>query len=246
MIHCAIIDDEPLAREGLANYVKEVDFLELEGTCEHPLELMKLLDQQPIDLIFLDIQMPKMSGIDFLKIAQKPPLVIITTAFPSYALEGFQLNVLDYLVKPITFDQFFKSVKKAKDYHRLLNQTVSTEAAKIEKEADYCFIKCGSKYEKIFYDDILFVQGLQNYVTIHTTKGKYITMLFLKNVEENLDSNSFLRVHKSYIVSVSKIESIEGNEIFIGTHRIPISRNFRDQVIEQVVSAKLWDKIKFT
>jgi two-component system LytT family response regulator len=246
MIHCAIIDDEPLAREGLANYVREVDFLQLEATCEHPLELMKLLDQQPIDLIFLDIQMPKMSGIDFLKIAQKPPLAIITTAFPTYALEGFQLNVLDYLVKPITFDLFFKSAKKAKDYHRLLNQPVNAEPIKPEKESDYCFIKCGSKYEKIFFDDILFVQGLQNYVTIHTTKGKYITMLFLKNVEENLDNNSFLRVHKSYIVSVSKIDAIEGNEIFIGAHRIPISRNFRDQVIEQVVSAKLWDKIKFS
>jgi two-component system LytT family response regulator len=246
MINCVIIDDEPLAREGLASYVSDVDFLQLVGTCENPLELIKLLDQYHVDLIFLDIQMPKMSGIDFLKIAKDPPMVIITTAFPSYALEGFQLNALDYLVKPITFDLFYRSAKKAKDYHRLITRNASPERSRTEKDADYFFIKCGSKYEKIHFDDILYVQGLQNYVTIYTVKGKYITMLYLKNLEENLDSKSFIRVHKSYIVSTGKIEAIEGNEIFIQSHRIPISRNYREQVLQQVVASKLWDKIKFS
>jgi DNA-binding LytR/AlgR family response regulator len=235
MINCVIIDDEPLAREGIASYVKEVDFLHLVGTCENPVELIKLLDEHKVDLIFLDIQMPKMSGIDFLKITKNPPMVIITTAFPSYALEGFQLNVLDYLLKPITFDRFLKSVNKAKDYHHLLT-----------KPSDYCFIKCGSKYEKIQFDDILYVEGMQNYVNIYTTKGKYVTLLYLKNMEENLDNKSFIRVHKSYVVSINKIEGIEGNEIFIQSYRIPISRNYREQVIQQVVSNKLWDKIKFS
>src|ERR1700759_4312265 len=164
MINCVIIDDEPLAREGLANYVREVDFLNLGGSGENPLELLHLIDQQKVDLIFLDIQMPKMNGIEFLKIMQKPPMVVITTAYPSYALEGFQLNVLDYLLKPIIFERFFKAAAKAKDYYKLL----TGDPAK--KAEDYFFIKCGSKYEKIFFDDILYVEGMQNYVTIFTVK----------------------------------------------------------------------------
>jgi two-component system LytT family response regulator len=244
MIRCVIIDDEPLAREGLSNYVREVDFLQLAGVCENPLELIKLMDHHQVDLIFLDIQMPKMNGIDFIKIMPKPPMVIITTAYPSYALEGFQLNVLDYLLKPITFDRFFKSANKARDYHRLITNSTSTGIQNTEANADYFFIKCGNKYEKIHFADILFVEGMQNYVTIYTTKGKYITLLNLKNLEQNLDSNSFIRVHKSYMVSTGKIEGIEGNEIFIQTHRIPISRNYREQVIQQVVMNKMLDKIK--
>ncbi|QEM05519.1 response regulator transcription factor [Mucilaginibacter rubeus] len=246
MMNCVIIDDEPLAREGLASYVREVDFLNLTGTCENPLELIKLLDHQAIDLIFLDIQMPKMNGIDFLKIMQKPPMVIITTAYPSYALEGFQLNVLDYLLKPITFDRFFKSANKAKDYHRLLNNWSQPGTPKTDADEGNFFIKCGNKYEKIYFDEILYVEGMQNYVTIFTAKGKYITLLNLKSLEQNLDSKLFIRVHKSYIVSTGKIDGIEGNDIFIGQHRIPISRNYREQVIRQVVANKLWDKIKFS
>src|ERR1700761_412761 len=144
MINCVIIDDEPLAREGLANYVREVDFLNLGGIGENPLELLHLIDQQKVDLIFLDIQMPKMNGIEFLKIMQKPPMVIITTAYPSYALEGFQLNVLDYLLKPITFERFFKAATKARDYHRLLMRSREYEGAAAETN-DYFFVKCGPK-----------------------------------------------------------------------------------------------------
>jgi len=247
MINCVIIDDEPLAREGLAKYVREVDFLHLVDTCENPVELVKILDQQRVDLLFLDIQMPKMNGIDFLKIVQKPPMVIITTAFPSYALEGFQLNALDYLLKPITLDRFLKAAGKARDYHRLLNKAEAGPASSPpDPPADYFFIKCGSKFEKIHFADIMYVEGMQNYVTIYTRKGKYVTLLYLKHLEENLDSNSFIRVHKSYIVSIDKIEGIEGNEIFIQSYRIPISRNYREQVIQRVVSNKLWDKIKFS
>ncbi|WP_080057625.1 LytR/AlgR family response regulator transcription factor [Spirosoma aerolatum] len=239
MLNCVIVDDEPLAREGLASYVREVDFLQLTGTCENPLALITLLDKQSVDLILLDIQMPKMSGIDFLKIIQKPPMVIITTAYPSFALEGFQLNVLDYLLKPITFDRFFKSANKAKDYHRLLNQSASSATPKTE---DYVFIKCGNKYEKILFEDILFIEGMQNYVTIFTTKGKYMTLLNLKNLEQNLTSPAFIRVHKSYLVAVDKIDGIEGNELFIQTYRIPMSRNYRDQVMASVLNDKLWKK----
>lgn len=245
MINCVIIDDEPLAREGIASYVREIDFLQLVATAENPIELAKLLDQHPVDLIFLDIQMPKMNGLDFLKTLQNPPMVVITTAYPNHALEGFQLNVLDYLLKPITFDRFFKSVKKANDYYQLLNRSADPNVQK-GATADYCFIRCGSKYEKILFDQILYVEGMQNYITIYTQKGKFVTLLYLKNLEENLDNTSFIRVHKSYIVSIDKIESIEGNEILIQSHRIPISRNYREQVLARVVSDKLWDKIRFS
>lgn len=241
LINCVIVDDEPLAREGLSNYVREVDFLQLTATCENPLELLDLLDQHPVDLIFLDIQMPKMNGLDFLKIAQKMPMVIITTAFPTYALEGFQLDVLDYLLKPITFERFFKAARKARDYHRLLLRPGTPDLNKIEKQ-DYFFIKCGNKYEKIPLEDILYVEGMQNYVIIYTIKGKYITILSLKNLEENLSEQSFIRVHKSYIVAIGKIDSIEGNEICIQNSKIPISRNYREKVMGQVITNRLWDK----
>lgn len=241
-INAVIVDDEPLAREGIANYVKEFNFLTLIACCENPLQLMKVLDEQTIDLIFLDIQMPKMHGIDFLKITTHRPMVILITAFPDYAMEGFRLDVMDYLLKPVTFDRFFKSVNKAKDYFQLITKSTQAIIKREEKDADYFFIKCGSKYEKIQFSEILYVEGLENYVAIYTQKDKYITLLNLKTLEKNLDSHSFIRVHKSYIVSISKIESIEGNEILIKSHRISISRNYKEYVISQVLANKLWSK----
>ncbi len=244
VLRCVTIDDEPLARECIANYVREVDFLQLVGTGNNPVVLTQLLDEHDVDLIFLDIQMPVLSGIEFLKMAQNPPLVIITTAYPSYALEGFQLDVLDYLLKPITFTRFFKAVTKAKDYHHLLHPTTATapNAPPNSTETDYFFIKCDSKYERIYFNDILYVQAMQNYVVIHTIHGKYMTLLYLKNVKEKLAYQDFIRVHKSYIVSIPKIEAIENNEVVIQSHRIPISRNHREEVIERVVNKRLWKK----
>lgn len=241
-LKCVTIDDEPLARECIAGYVNEVDFLKLTGTGSNAVELCSLIDQHEVDLVFLDIHMPVMNGIEYLKMTTKPPMVILTTAYPGYALEGFQLDVLDYLVKPITFNRFFKAVTKAKDYHQLLQHSVQVNKANSFPEADHFFIKCDYKYERIYFDDILFIEAMQNYVTIHTTKGKYITLLYMKNVEQNLDAGLFLRVHKSYIVAASKIESIENNEIIIGTQRIPVSRSYRDDVIQKVVNDKLWKR----
>jgi DNA-binding LytR/AlgR family response regulator len=242
VLTCVIIDDEPLARECIANYIGEVDFLKLVGVGSNPLDLTQLLAEHSPDLIFLDIQMPVMNGIDFLRTAQKLPMVIITTAYPSYALEGFQLDVMDYLVKPITFARFFMAVGKARDYHQLLNKSAVAGQESSGSITDYFFIKCGHKFERIYFSDILYVEAMQNYVTIFTTKGKYITLLQLKNVEQNLSMQSFIRVHKSYIVSIPKIETIENNEIIIQSFRIPISRHYRDEVIERVVNARLWKK----
>ena len=242
ILKCVAIDDEPLARECIANYIREVDFLQLTGTGSNPVELTRLMDEQKVDLIFLDIQMPVINGIEFLKMTQNPPMVIITTAYPSYALDGFQLDVLDYLVKPITFNRFFKAVSKAKDYHHLLAKSASTDIGKATSTENYFFIKCDYKYERIYFNDILYIEAMQNYVTIYTSKGKYITLLYLKNVEQNLGKHSFIRVHKSYIVSIPKIESIENNEIIIQSFRIPISRNYRNEVIDRVVNDRLWKK----
>lgn len=242
MLNCVIVDDEPLAREGLAGYVKEIDFLQLAGVCLNPVELGKLLGSQKTDLIFLDIQMPKINGIDFLRILQNPPMIIITTAFSEYALEGFQLNVLDYLLKPITFDRFFKAVARARDYHQLTVKPSSADPASLQRGEDFVFIKCSNKFEKIHFADILYIEALQNYVVIYTTKGKYLTLLYLKNIEQNLDNKAFIRVHKSYIVPIAKIDSIDGNEIRIASHRIPVSRNYRELVIRQVVNNNLWSK----
>lgn len=240
MLKCVTIDDEPLARECIVDYISEVGFLQSVGTANNPIELTKLLKDQAVDLIFLDIQMPMINGIEFLKMTASRPMVIITTAYPSYALESFQLDVMDYLVKPITFDRFFKAVSKARDYHQLVNrpQTDTVNAP----VADHFFIKCEYKYEKIYFDDVLYVQGLENYVTIHTRKGKYVTLLYLRNMEENLDPKLFIRVHKSFIVSIARIDAIENNDIIIQSTRIPISRNYRDSVMDRVISKNLWKK----
>jgi DNA-binding LytR/AlgR family response regulator len=240
-IKCVVIDDEPLARECITGYVEQADFLELVGEGSNPLDIEKIMSANKVDLVFLDIQMPVINGIDFLKMTKNPPMVVITTAYPSYALDGYQLDVLDYLLKPITFGRFFKAATKAKEQWSLRGQVPAPDGVAPAKP-DHFFIKCDSKFERIYFDDILYVQALQNYVTIFTTKGKFITLLYLKNVEENLEAQSFVRVHKSFIVSISKIQSIENNEIIIGGFRIPISRNYREQVLDRVVSDKLWKK----
>lgn len=242
MMKCVIVDDEPLARDGLASYVQQTAFLELLATCETPLALLPLLKEASVDLVFLDIHMPQMSGIDFLKITARPPLIIITTAFPDYALDGFRFNVVDYLLKPITYDQFLKAAGKSWEYLQLVNGQKQISNKPSSPEPDYFFIKCASKYEKIFFDDILYMEALQNYTTIFTTKGKYMALLLLKTLEENLQGRPFIRVHKSYIVSIDKIVSIENNELVIQTYRVPISRNYREQVMEQVLKNKLWMK----
>ena len=233
-INCIIIDDEPLARKGLKEYIADVDFLNLAGEFENAVKATGMVSKGNVQLIFLDIQMPKITGLDFFRSLQHAPPVIFTTAYPQYALDGFDLNALDYLVKPISFDRFFKAVLKAKEYYEIRQQN---ETAK-EKKQDYFFIKADNKLVKIFFEEILFVEALQNYVMIHTTDKKYITYLTFKSVEEYLHSDQFIKTHKSYIVSASKIESIEGNDIRVGNHHVPISRNEKEEVMERLLKGK--------
>lgn len=236
-IKCLVIDDEPLARKGLKEYIGEVDFLQFAGEFNHPLKASELLGRGEVQLLFLDIQMPKISGIDFMKTLQQAPPVIFTTAFPQYALDGFELNALDYLVKPVSFERFLKAALRAKEYYEV-RQKNEAELQAMSGFADYFFIKTDSKLVKILWDSVLVVEALQNYVIIHTTEKKYITYLTFKSVEEYLPPTRFLKVHKSYLIALNKVDSIQGNEIRIGPHTIPVSRNLKDEVMEALLRGK--------
>ncbi len=235
-INCIIIDDEPLARAGLKEYIADIDFLNLLGEFDNPLGATSLLGNGEVQLLFLDIQMPKITGLEFFKTLSNPPAVIFTTAYPQYALDGFEVNALDYLVKPISFDRFLKAALKAKEFYEVRQKNSSETGA--GKAEDHFFIKADNKLGKIFFNDILFVEALQNYVTIHTTEKKYISYLTIKSVEDYLPADRFLKVHKSYIISAAKVDSIDGNEIRMGQHHIPISRNLKDEVTEKLLKGK--------
>lgn len=233
-IRCIIIDDEPLARKGLKEYIADTDFLRFEGEFDNPMKATDMISRGEVQLLFLDIQMPKITGLDFFKTLQHAPPVIFTTAYPQYALDGFELNALDYLVKPISFERFLKAALKAKEYYEVREKNVSESNAAV----DHFYIKADGKLVKLFFDDILFAEALQNYVVIQTKDKKYITYLTFKSVEEYLPASLFIKVHKSYIIAAGKIESIDGNDIRIGAHHIPVSRNLKDEVMEKLLKGK--------
>lgn len=226
-ISCIIIDDEPLAREGLELLVRDTGFLQLAAICRNVMEASQVLSQEKIDLMFLDIEMPKIRGTDFLRGLTTKPLVIITTAYPNFALEGFELNVLDYLVKPITPERFLRSVNRAQEF-------LQSQQSAAPSSNTFFFIKCSNSYEKIAYQDILYIEGSQNYVTIYTAQNKFLTLSTLKAIEEQLPAAKFLRIQKSFIVAIDKIQSIANNEIIIGTHKIPVSKNYKEELMKLI------------
>ena len=234
-LRCIIADDEPFARKGLADDISQIEFLDLAGVAENGLQANELLTKHKADLIFLDIQMPKLTGLDFLRIIKNPPMIIIITAHHEHAVEGFNLDVIDYLVKPVPFDRLLKACNKAKDYFGLTQRLLSPEKGR----SDFFFVKCDKKYEKIFFNELLFIEAADNYVSIHTAGRILFSYLTLKNVEEYLEGNNFIKVHKSFIVAIDKIDFIEGNSIVINKKIIPISRTAREAVMELVVNAKL-------
>jgi DNA-binding LytR/AlgR family response regulator len=236
IINCIIIDDEPLARKGLKEYIADIDFLNLAGDFDNPLKATALLNSGDIQLIFLDIQMPRITGIEFFKTLQNAPEVIFTTAYPQYALDGFEVNALDYLVKPISFDRFLKAALRAKEFYEVREQNSASTIP--NATADYFFIKADNKLVKLLFADILFVEALQNYVTIYTTDKKYISYLTFKSVEDYLPAGRFIKTHKSFIIAAEKVDSIEGNEIRIGQYQVPISRNLKDDVMEKLLNGK--------
>lgn len=239
MIRCLVIDDEPLAREGLCEYINQLDYLELVADVSDPVEALNFMSDHEVDLLFVDIQTPKLTGLEFIKSLPDPPMVIIATAYPSYALEGYELNVLDYLVKPITFQRFLVSTQKAKKQKSL------EEKAVIESiEPEQIFIKVENKYIKLVLDDILFVKAMQNYVMIYTEEQEYLVLRSLKSMLDDLPNHAFFQVHKSYIINRNHIQSIEGNLLTIGLHKIPISRNLKSDVISELISDNFVNKDK--
>jgi DNA-binding LytR/AlgR family response regulator len=220
-----------MARKGLTGYVEKIDFMELTGVCEDAVQLNSLLKQQPADLLLLDIEMPYITGIEFLKNNARPPKVILTTAYERYAIQGYDLDILDYLLKPISFERFLKSANKAYDFF----QQQQIQPASL----DYIFVKADSKLEKINLGDILFAEALENYVAIYTREKKIITHLTLKMLQEKLPASVFIQPHKSYLVAIEKIGSIEGNILHILQYQVPISKYQKEEVMEKIVNSKL-------
>jgi two-component system LytT family response regulator len=227
-ITCIITDDEPFARKGLQGYVEKIGFLDLKGVCEDALQLSEMLRQEPVDLLFLDIQMPHLTGIEFVKALSNPPKVIFTTAFEQYALQGFELDVLDYLLKPISYERFFKAAWKAHDYF-------ASKAEKPSAAVPYMFAKANGKLEKISFDEILFIEGMENYAAVHLISKKLIIHTTIKALLEKLPAGQFVQTHKSYIAAIDKVESIDGNTLYIQKHQVPVSKYLRDVVMEQIV-----------
>lgn len=224
---CVITDDEPVARKGLQSYVERVDFLTLAGVCEDAIQLNALLKEKRPDLLFLDIEMPYLSGLDLLATLSDPPRVIITSAYEQYALKGYELDVTDYLLKPISFERFLKAVNKV---HALLaKETV------IPDRDSYFFVKTDKLMKKVCLKDILFVEAVENYVCIYTVTGKSLVHSTMKNIALSLPGEMFLQVHKSYIVNITHINMIEGNMLHIFGHKIPVARSLRDLVMKRIL-----------
>ena len=222
MLSCLVIDDEQLAIDVIAAYIPKVPFLKLEGTYTNPVEALVQLQKEKIDLIFLDIQMPQLSGLQFMKLLQSQVQVVIVSAYNEFALQGFENDVTDYLLKPVSFDRFLKSAEKA----LRLSDKSSKEVALPLSNPDFIFVRADNKIIKINFNDILYIEGLKNYISIYTTTKRIITLQNMKTLEEVLPSSRFVRVQKSYIVNLEKIDTIERQRIFIGDNSIPIGESF--------------------
>lgn len=246
MINVIIVDDEPLAQDVLETYIEKVPEFNLVKKCNNAFEANEALKNEEIDLMFLDIQMPQLTGIDFLKTLSRPPLVIFTTAYSNYALEGFELNALDYLLKPISMERFMKAVNKAQEQLELQSREAIGDAkpATIEETGpDFFFVKADKKLVKVNFDDILYIEGLKDYVIIRMDHDRVITLQTMKSLEEKLPSNMFRRIHRSYIVNVDQITALVGNMVEVmekgQAKHLPIGKNYRDELLEIVNKNKL-------
>ncbi|WP_299460069.1 LytTR family DNA-binding domain-containing protein [uncultured Microscilla sp.] len=242
---CIIIDDEPLARELLEGYIQQVPFLQLEQTFASAIEASLTIHSQTIDLIFLDIEMPHLNGLDFLRNLKHPPAIIFTTAYAEYALEAFNLNVVDYLLKPIIFNRFFQAVNKViKSAPEAINDPIpmtnsnALETNSVENET-YFFIKTDHKIVKVLAHDILFIEGLQKYVKIHLPNEVLISLTSLSHLLDKLPSSNFTRIHRSYIINIAHIDSIQGNTITIQNHHLPLSQGNRSAFYDLIASKRL-------
>ncbi len=243
---CLIVDDEKPARDLIETYVGKIQELELVAVCENVLTAKSILNENDIDILFLDIQMPELSGIEFLRLLKKTPATILITAHSNYALESYELDVVDYLLKPVEFSRFYKAVNKAMDS---LGKDVSDHdpkhaAATVQsfpgEESKFIFVKADKEIIKLHTGEILFIESEREYVQIYARKQKVLTLQALSKFSEILPENQFFRVHRSYIVNIEAIESIMGNTIYIGEHRIPISRGQRQEFLDRINKDKLF------
>lgn len=230
-LNCVIVEDEPLARNLMVEYVNKVPSLHLIEACSNPLTALEVLRNNAVDLLFLDVQMPELTGISLLKVLQKKPLVVLTTAYSEYALEGYELDVADYLLKPVTFERFLRAVDKVTQ--RLEgNRTVIQESSVPENSNRFVFVKDGTKLVKVLLDDILYIEGLKDYVTIHTKQRKIVSLQRMKALEEQLPRAEFIRIHNSFIVALKAIEVIHKGEVQIGGKLLPIGETFKKSLKE--------------
>lgn len=238
LVRCIVVDDEVLGRKLLENFIKKIDSLELVALCKSPIEAMNVLQEEQIDLMFLDIQMPQITGINFLKSLINRPLVIFTTAYKQYALEGYSLDIIDYLLKPFSFERFLQAVNRANNQLRLMRQqskvkVVQPKASSAQDSKNYILIKTEHKIVRLKYEKITHIEGMRAYLAYHTTeKERILSLNTMKKIELELPNNQFLRVHKSYIVAVDKVESISGNQLVIGDIKIPVGASYKTKVME--------------
>jgi len=233
---CIVIDDEPLAREGVKLHIADTDLLEFKAEFGNAVKAGEYLTTNEVDIIFLDIEMPGMNGIQFLRLIPNKSMVILTTAYPQYALEAFELEVVDYLLKPIKFDRFFKAITKAIDVINLKATGISVLEPNTDKEI---YIKSDRKYVKLSYDEIRYIKGLKDYVIIHTENDKYITALNVKTILKKLPAEQFARVSKSYIININKITTVDIDTISLSKDEIPLGNTYKEAFLKQHVNSKL-------
>ncbi|TXJ27017.1 MAG: response regulator transcription factor [Chitinophagaceae bacterium] len=230
-IRCLVVDDEPPAREILRRYIEQVPGLLLTAECGNALQAFALLQQQPVDLIFLDIRMPQLNGNDFLKTLKHPPKVIFTTAFAEYALEGYELDIVDYMLKPVQFDRFLKAVNKA---YQLTQVKIEQPIPEEKKNESFVYFRAERKMIKVMLRDILFIESMKDYIKVITTSGTIITKQSISSVEAMLPEREFIRVHRSYIASIAHIKSFTSEIIEIEKKEIPIGKLFRNEVMKML------------
>ncbi len=227
-MNCLIVDDNNMARLALSQMLSDVDFVTVVGEAENPVQALAMLGKNPVDLLLLDVEMPKMSGIEFLKNTNSRPLVILITAKTDYAIEAFELNVVDYIVKPVKEDRLIKALIKAKEIFESKNQTIESV------DAEFIFVREKSVLQKIKVADIQYIQALGDYLIIYTDDKKHTVHLTLKSFLERFQSANFMRIHRSYIVALNKIDKIEENTVYIGKHPVPVGDNYRPDLIKKI------------
>ncbi|MDX5320246.1 MAG: response regulator [Bacteroidota bacterium] len=236
LFKCLIVDDEPLARKGMAEFIEKHPDLECVGQAKNAIEASKFLSSEPVDILFLDIEMPRVSGLELLESRVADPAVVITSAYDHYAIKGFELDVQDYLLKPFAYDRFVHGVEKAISF---LN-TRKTEEKGIKQEVVY--IRSEGVLHKVAIKDLLFVEGMQNYMICQTNQGRLIAHITMKALQDQLPEELFVRTHKSYLVNASCIDRIEGNEAIIGGFRIPLSRNYKEEAVGKIIGDQLLNR----